>query len=204
MSRATEGVEEREIKMAVPDGFVMPALSQLAGVTVVDRGDTLLHAVYWDTGDLGLARAGVGVRHRNGVWAFKGRSRRDGNALVREELELSGEADRLPEPISQRLAEWVVVSEVRPVAELRTVRHTFDVSATSQSAEVVHDRVSVRDGTAERARFKEVEVEYESASAALTDRIVALLASHGATVDTTPKYLRALRLLGYDPPEVSG
>ncbi|MEO8898408.1 MAG: CYTH domain-containing protein [Candidatus Dormibacter sp.] len=204
MSHATEGVEEREVKMAVPDGFVMPELSELAGVTAVDRGDTLLHAVYWDTDDLGLARSGVGVRHRNGVWTFKGRSRRDGNAVVREELELDGDADRLPPPISQRLAEWVVVSHVHPVAELRTVRHTFDVSAASQSAEVVHDRVSVRDGTEERARFREVEVEYESPSTALTDRIVALLASHGATVDTTPKYLRALRLLGHDPPEVGG
>jgi inorganic triphosphatase YgiF len=199
-----DGAEEREVKMAVPDGFVMPELGDLAGVTVSDRGDTLLNAIYWDTDDLGLANSGVGVRHRNGVWTFKGQSRRDGNALVREELELDGDADRLPEPINARLAHWVLVSELHPVAELRTVRHTFDVSAATASAEVVHDRVSVRDGADERARFEEVEVEYATGSAPLADRLVALLAAHGASVDDTAKYVRALRFLGHEPPEVTG
>lgn len=199
-----EGVDEREVKMAVPDGFLMPALRALSGVTVADRGEQVLQAVYWDTGALGLARSGVGVRHRNGVWTFKGRSHRDGNAVVREELEIEGDDDHLPEPISERLATWVAVAEVHPVAELRTVRHTFDVSAGTEAAEVVHDRVSVREGTEECARFEEVEVEYETASTPLADRLVALLAGHGAAVETTSKYLRALRLLGHDPPEVSG
>jgi inorganic triphosphatase YgiF len=199
-----EGVDEREVKMAVPDGFLVPPLRELSGVSVTDRGDHVLHAVYWDTDALGLAGSGVGVRHRNGVWAFKGRSHRDGNAVVREELEIAGDANSLPAPISERLARWVAVAQVHPVAELRTVRHTFDVSAGTASAELVHDRVSVRDGADECARFEEVEVEYETASTPLADRLVALLAGHGATVDSTPKYLRALRLLGHDPPEVSG
>jgi inorganic triphosphatase YgiF len=199
-----EGVEEREVKMAVPDGFVMPELGQLAGVSVSDRGDLLLDAIYWDTDDLGLASAGVGVRRRNGVWTFKGRSRREGRAVVREELELDGDADRVPQPIKERLAQWVVVSQVHPVAELHTIRRTFDVSATTESAEVVHDRVSVRDGTQERARFEEVEVEYAVESAPLADRLVALLAAHGAMLDATAKYVRALRILGRNPPEVTG
>jgi len=199
-----DGVDEREVKLAVPDGFMVPALGELTGVTVTDRGDQVLHAVYWDTRALGLARSGVGVRHRNGVWAYKGRSRRDGNAVVREELEIQGDADRPPEAISERLAKWVVVAEVHPVAELRTVRHTFDVSTGTESAEVVHDRVSVLDGTDECACFEEVEVEYDTASTPLADRLVALLAGHGATVDSTPKYLRALRALGHQPPELSG
>jgi inorganic triphosphatase YgiF len=199
-----EGIDEREVKMAVPDGFILPALAELSGVTVTDRGDDVLHAVYWDTDALDLANSGVGVRHRNGVWAFKGRSHRDGNAVVREELEIAGDADRMPEPISERLAQWIAVAEVHPVAELRTLRHTFDVSAGAASAELVHDRVSVLDGAEECARFEEVEVEYETASTPLAERLVALLAGHGATVDTTAKYLRALRLLGHEPPEVSG
>jgi inorganic triphosphatase YgiF len=199
-----EGVDEREVKMAVPDGFLLPALGELTGVTVTDRGDEVLHAVYWDTGALELANGGVGVRHRNGVWAFKGRSHRDGNAVVREELEIAGDAEHIPKPIGERLARWVTVAEVHPVAALRTVRHTFDVSDGTASAELVHDRVSVREGAEECSRFEEVEVEYETASTALADRLVALLAGHGATIDTTPKYLRALRLLGHHPPEVSG
>jgi inorganic triphosphatase YgiF len=198
-----EGVEEREVKMAVPSGFVMPQIDALAGVTVTDRGDELLHAVYWDSGDLALARAGVGVRHRNGVWTFKGRSRRDGDAVVREELELPGDADHLPEALRERLARWADVSLVHPIAELRALRHAFDVSDEIHSAEVVHDRVSVRDGTDERGRFEEVEVEYPTGSAPLADRLVTLFVDNGATIDGTAKYLRALRLLGHDPPEVT-
>lgn len=201
---AVEGGEEREVKMAVPAGFVMPGLGALAGVSVSDRGDLLLHATYWDTDDLGLAGSGVGVRHRNGVWTFKGRSRRDGSAVVREELELDGDAERLPAAICERLAQWVVVAEVHPFAELRTIRRTFDVSADIEFAEVVHDRVSVRDGADERGRFEEVEVEYPAESVGLADRLVALLAEHGARIDATAKYLRALRMLGHDPPEVTG
>ncbi|HEY7926476.1 MAG TPA: CYTH domain-containing protein [Candidatus Dormibacteraeota bacterium] len=199
-----DGVEEREVKMAVPNGFIMPELTEIGGVTVRDRGDTLLHAVYWDTDDLGLARCGVGVRHRNGVWTFKGRSRREGNAVVREELELDGDPDRLPEPIELRVARLVAAAEVHPVAELRSIRHAVDVSAARASAEVVHDRCSVRDGADECARFEEVEVEYAPASAALAERIVELLGTYGARVEATAKYVRALRLLGHDPPEVTG
>jgi inorganic triphosphatase YgiF len=197
------GVEEREVKMAVPSGFVMPQIDALAGVTVTDLGDELLHAVYWDSDDIALARAGVGLRHRNGVWTFKGRSRRDGDAVVREELELDGDADHLPEAFRERIAPWADVSVVHPIAELRTLRHTFDVSDGSHSAEVVHDRVSVRDGKDERGRFEEVEVEYPTGSEPLADRLVTLLADSGATIDATAKYLRALRLLGLDPPEVT-
>jgi hypothetical protein len=79
-----EGVEEREVKLAVTDEFVLPALSDLDGPVGVYAGEQLLRSVYWDTDDLQLARTGVGVRHRNGIWAFKGRSRRDGEAVVRE------------------------------------------------------------------------------------------------------------------------
>ena len=203
MAGAAQGVDEREVKLAVPEGFVMPALDQLAGVAVIDRGDVLLEAVYWDTTDLGLAGHGVGVRHRNGTWAFKGRSRRDGNAVVREELELGGPAQRIPDPIRARIAPLVDVARVHPVADVRTTRHTFDVSADEQAVEVVHDRVSVHDGTAVRGRFEEVEVEYANGSTALANRVVALLAGHGATLDPTAKYVRALRLLGHDPSPVS-
>lgn len=198
-----DGAEEREVKMAVPNGFLMPELGALTGVTITDRGDELLHAVYWDTGNLALAGRGVGVRHRNGVWTFKGPSRRDGNAVVREELELAGDADHLPEPFRERLAQCADVSLVHPIAELRTLRRTFDVSDGTHSVEVVHDRVSVRDGADECARFEEAEVEYALGDAPLADRLVTLLADSGATLDGTAKYLRALHFLGYDPPEVT-
>jgi inorganic triphosphatase YgiF len=195
------GVEEREVKLTVGADYVLPALTGMDGVTALDRGDERLRAVYWDTDDLGLARAGVGMRHRNGVWTYKGRSRRHGDAVVREEVEVAGDGDRIPEAVRERVEQWVEPGSTHPTARLDTIRHRVDIVAGASSAELVHDRVTVLDGTREVARFAEVEVEFGPMSAALADRIVQLLVTGGATVDTTPKYLRALRALGHDPPE---
>jgi inorganic triphosphatase YgiF len=199
-----DGPEEREAKLLVEAGFVLPSPAILRGVTAVDRGDERLHAIYWDTDDLRLARAGVGVRHRNGVWTFKGRSRRDGDAVVREEVEAQGEPDAIHPVVRAHVERWAGGEAVHPVAELDTVRHTVDATAGDERAEVVHDRVRIMDGDREVARFAEVEVEFELHSAALADRLVRLLVEHGGVVHTTPKLVRALRELGHDPPEMTG
>ena len=198
-----EGVEEREVKLAVTDDFVLPPLSDLDGRVAVDAGEQLLRSVYWDTDDLQLARAGVGVRHRNGIWAFKGRSRREGDAVVREELEVAGDADSVPSQVRARLEKWVDPHSVHPVALLDTLRRTVDITDGSARAELVHDRVSVVDGKRVVARFDEVEVEFNAASSALAERVVNLLKAHGAVVDTRPKYMRALGFLGHDPPDLT-
>ncbi len=197
------GAEEREVKLAVAKEWVLPALSGLEGVSTMDRGDEPLRAVYWDTDDLRLARAGVGIRHRNGVWTFKGRSRREGNAVVRDELEVPGHPDTFPPLVRARVEQWVDPAAIHPVAELDTLRHTVDASAGEQRAEVVHDRVRVVDGEREAGRFAEVEVEFEPRSQGLADRVVGVLIEHGAVVDATPKYVRALRALGHQPPQAS-
>ena len=198
-----EGVEEREVKLAVTDDFVLPPLSDLDGLVALDAGEQLLRSVYWDTDDLQLARAGVGVRHRNGIWAFKGRSRREGDAVVREELEVAGDADSVPSQVRARLEKWVDPHSVHPVALLDTLRRTVDITDGSARAELVHDRVSVVDGKRVVARFDEVEVEFNAASSALAERVVNLLKAHGAVVDTRPKYMRALGFLGHDPPDLT-
>ena len=198
-----DGAEEREAKLAVPIDFVMPnPAGLLAGATVVDHGDALLVAVYWDTDDLCLAEAGVGLRHRNGTWTFKGQSRRDGDAVVREELEVDGEPHRVPAQFGERLRAVVELSRLHPVARLHTTRRRLDVARGRESAEVVHDRVSVRDGDVEVARFEEVEVEHPSSSGALATELVSALTRLGATVDPTAKYVRALRALGHTPPMI--
>jgi inorganic triphosphatase YgiF len=196
-------VEEREVKLAVAEDFQLPALTELDGVTVVDRGDERLRAVYWDTDGLALAHAGVGLRHRNGVWTYKGRSRREGDAVVREELELSADGDSIPEEMRERVGQWVTPAALHPVAELDTLRHQVDLVEGSSAVELVRDRVRVLDGARVVASFDEVEVEHARSSQALADRLVRLLVAGGAVVDTTPKYFRALRALGHDPPEVS-
>jgi inorganic triphosphatase YgiF len=195
--------EEREIKLAVGDDFAMPDTSGLLGVSAVDRGDETLRAVYWDSDDLGLARAGMGIRHRNGVWTYKGRSRREGDAVVREEVEMSAQGGAIPDEIRARVRRWLDPEHLHPIAELDTVRRQFDLAQGDHRVELVHDRVTVLDGTRPVARFAEVEVEFDAGCQDLADRVVDLLRSAGAVVDTTPKYLRALRALGFDPPEIS-
>jgi len=196
-----DALDEREVKLAVPLGFVLPALRDAAsGVSVLDRGDAVLDAVYWDTDDLQLASVGVGLRHRNGTWTFKGRTRRDGHAVVREELEVEGGLGSFPAKIRSRLDDTVDLASLRPVARLHTVRRTLDVARDGQTVEVVHDRVRVRDGDGEVYRFEEVEVEHDASSADLAAALVALLVSHGAAPDATAKYVRALRALGHEPP----
>lgn len=195
--------EERETKLTVADDFTMPGLDALPGVTADDEGERQLDAVYWDSDDLRLAHAGVGLRHRNGVWTFKGRSRRDGDAVVREEIEVAARGDAIPVPLSARVAMCCDPASLHPVAVVRTRRHTWRVSRGGASAEVVHDRAVVHsaDGAAVHS-FTEVEVEADAAGAGLADAVAALLVARGAAVDTTPKYIRALRALGYDPPPV--
>jgi len=194
------GVEEREVKLAVPDGWQLPSLTQLDGMTATDRGDERLQAVYWDTDDLGLARAGVGLRHRNGTWGFKGTSRREGDALVREEVEVVAGTDKIPPVIRERVESFVELPALHPIAELDTMRHTIDVRDARSQVELVHDRVRVIDGNRVVARFAEVEVEFAVAAQQLADRLVQMLVDGGAVVDTIPKYVRALRALGHDAP----
>jgi inorganic triphosphatase YgiF len=200
-SRVHSAAEEREVKLAVANDWVFPALSDLESVSIVDRGDERLRAVYWDTDGLGLAHAGVGMRHRNGTWTYKGKSSRQGDALVRDEVEVQGAPDTVPAAVRACIEAWVDPDAVHPVAELDTLRHTVDASAGEQSAEVVHDRVRILDAGREVERFAEVEVEFDPHSQVLADRLVRLLVEHGATLDATPKYLRALRALGHRPPQ---
>lgn len=200
---ASQGAaEEREVKLAVPDGWQLPSLTQLDGVTATDRGDERLHAVYWDTDDLGLARAGVGLRHRNGTWGFKGTSRREGDALVREEVEVVAGIDNIPHLVRERCQLFVEIPALHPVAELDTMRHTVDIRDAESRVELVHDRVTVIDGNRVVARFAEVEVEFAVTAQQLADRLVRMLVDGGAVVDTIPKYVRALRALGRDAPGV--
>jgi hypothetical protein len=103
--------------------------------------------------------------------------------------------------VHARLAQWVDPHSVHPVAQLDTLRRTIDIADGSARAELVHDRVSVVDGTSVVARFDEVEVEFAADSSALADRVVNLLKARGAVVDARPKYIRALRFLGHDPPD---
>lgn len=199
-----QGDEEREVKLAVDQAFRLPSLAGLGGgVTVTDSGERTTVSEYWDTEDLRLARAGVGLRHRDGVWTFKGESRRDGDAVVRQERELRGDGLTMPDELRRRAARWCEVGKMRVVVRLCTTRQALQIVEAQATVELVHDRVEILDGEQTVSRFAEVEVEFDSAGTALADRVVQLVRAHGAAVDRTPKYFRALTALGRRPPDLS-
>ena len=202
--------EEREIKLRVPDSFVMPSLAGVAaGIGVVDRGEHELDAVYWDTETLALQRAGFGLRYRttdgsDGHWTLKAESRRDGPAVVREETDVDGEPAEPPRLVLDRVGSLLHGGALTPVVTVHNKRHTFDLMRPDQErlAEIADDRVTVRDGARDVTRFREVEVELiGSVDPGLVDAVLERLRAAGAgPVDPTPKYVRGLLALGFDVP----
>lgn len=197
--------EEREFKADVAETFVLPDLDGVGGLRAVDRGTRLLEAVYWDTAQLELMHGGYGLRHRttdgrNGLWTLKGGTHREGGAMVREEIEIAGTPQHLPAEIAGRVTSLVMESALRPVAQVRTMRHVVDLFAGDEAvAEVADDRVTVLRGDEEVHRFREVEVEMHGAGDDRVESVLELLRAEGAgPPSASSKYVRALRALGYD------
>jgi inorganic triphosphatase YgiF len=201
--------EEREIKIPVPTDFVLPGLDGVVeGTHAVDRGTVELSATYWDTDDLTLLHANLGLRHRSapgepGKWTLKAGSRMVGDAVSREETDFRGPPARPPRAAIDVIRPVVGEVALHPIAQLVTDRHTVDlVAGETRRAEVADDRVSVRSGNRTVETFREVEVELFDADDTLIDAVMARLRAAGVGApDSTPKYVRALRALGHDIPD---
>jgi inorganic triphosphatase YgiF len=198
--------EEQEIKIPVDADFVLPDLAAVvAGTRAVDRGLLELSATYWDSDELALLGAKLGLRHRSasgetGRWTLKTGARHVGLAISREETDFPGPPDEPPEEALAMIRESVGDVALHPVASLVTIRHTIDLLAgDTRCAEVADDLVSVRLEERTIQSFREVEIELFDADAALIDAVMALLHEAGAgDPDSTPKYVRALRALGHE------
>ncbi|HUZ68381.1 MAG TPA: CYTH domain-containing protein [Candidatus Saccharimonadales bacterium] len=198
--------EEQEIKIPVSADFVLPDLDAVVtGTRAVDRGLLELSATYWDTDQLTLLRAQLGLRHRSasgetGRWTLKTGARHVGLAISREETDFVGPPDEPPEDALAMIRESVGDVVLHPVASLVTIRHTVDLMAgETRCAEVADDLVSVRLEERTVQNFREVEMELYDADAVLIDAVMTLLHDAGAgEPDSTPKYVRALRALGHE------
>jgi inorganic triphosphatase YgiF len=203
--------EEREIKMPVGLDFVLPDLDGvLEGIRAVDRGRVELSATYWDTDELTLLHAKLGLRYRSapgeqGKWTLKAGDRMVGDAVSREETDFPGSPVVPPDAAVKVIRKAVGDVALHPVAQLVTDRHSVDlVAGDTRRAEVADDRVSVRSGDVTVDAFGEVEVELFDAEAALIDAVMARLRAAGVgEPHSTPKYVRALRALGHEIPEHS-
>ena len=198
--------EEREIKIPVDTSFRLPDLDGVVGGTrALDRGTVELSATYWDTDDLALLHAHLGLRHRSapgeaGRWTLKAGNGSVGLAVSREETDFAGPKEQPPEAALQVIRAKLGEVDLRPIASLVTSRHTVDlVAGDARRAEVADDHVSVLSGGRTVSSFREVEVELFDAEDSLIDAVISRLRAAGAgNPDSTPKYVRALRALGHD------
>lgn len=205
---------EREVKLGVWPGFVLPDLvGAVDGVSMVERAEKRLDATYYDTPDLRLAREGITLRHRSGdepAWTLKlpaDATFADGG-LARDELPFDGDhRGGVPAAVTTLLAGRVRTAGLTPVARLHTVRRPYDLvdEEGQRVAEVVDDEVSVLDGRRVALRFREVEVELaERAPHGLLDEVLTRLRQAGAGLpDPTPKVIRALGPRAQAAPELT-
>ncbi len=199
---------ERELKLAVSPAFAMPDLTGVApGVRMEPRGAKTLDAVYFDTQDLRLARAGATMRFREGEgWTVKLPTDPDGEALIREEHLFPGLDPAVPDAAIDLVRAYLRTADIEPVAHLRTERTVWAL-VDEQGREVVEvddDDVSVLRGVSVALRFREVELEARpDTPAGLLPAAVVRLRWHGAGLpDPTPKVVRALGPAATAPPDV--
>ncbi len=177
---------EREVKLTPVPGFRLPPLDDVADGVIAGPAEILdLDAVYYDTGDLRLARSGASLRFRRPeAWTVKLPAPSEGALLVRGEHEFPGEPGTPPVAAVDLVRAWVRTAPVHAIARLKTRRRRVELTdpGGKKVAEVVDDEVTVVDDDGRiTARFRELEVEIgEDASVELADLIVARLQSAGA------------------------
>ncbi len=200
---------EREAKLSVPEGFVLPPMEGLPG-RIVARADPVWETygtAYLDTPDLRLARWSCSLRFREGQgWTVKLPPARDGVLLIRDERRFDGPSGRPPAAAVDLVRAFVRTAPLAAVVRLRTERTRIGLVDTEgrDVGEVVDDVVSVLDGRREVSRFREVEVELaEAAPEGLLPSALAELERAGARPVDPPiaKYARALgdRVAGLSP-----
>lgn len=162
-----------------------------------------LDAVYFDTADFALARAGVALRRRTGGtdagWHIKGP--RQGDAR----LELSwplGATSEVPPEVMAVVAEWTS-SPLTPLARIESTRHALALSDGGGAllAEFVDDHVVAQDlrrGATRSWREWELELAPAASSDAADQEVIftrlekAIFAAGGRVSASDSKLARAL------------
>src|SRR4051794_10932641 len=127
---------EREAKLAAGAEFELPDLTGVApGLIPVSRPSRVLHATYYDTHDLRLARAAITVRfrtgdggQRSGEWTVKlPRGERTTGHLTRWEIRSPGVGDHVPDVVADLVRARARSAPLEPVATLVTRRRTVEL-----------------------------------------------------------------------------
>lgn len=188
---------ETEWKYEAPSGRAVPDLTQLPRVAEQsDSGRQTLSAVYYDTDDLVLIRAGITLRRRSGGhdagWHLKLPDRPGTRTEIRMPL-----GDELPDELAALLTARLRGRSVHAVAQITTrrQRHVLLDGSGASLAEVVADDV-VAEGLGESRpaeRWSEVEVELTGGGMDLLEAADARLHERGmARSEWSSKLERAL------------
>ncbi len=199
---------EEERKFDVDARFSLPDLSACvpAGGRIVTRPPVKLRAMYYDTDDLRLARAGVSLRYRRGddgaPWTVKLPTDVPGN---RHEIDRRGDAERIPADLAALVTVYARGAPLQPAVTIRTTRVRHDLIDADDRilAEVADDRVAVIDGTRITSAFREIEVERKAGRRKLLRHVAKeLLAAGARSGEFTAKYVRALGDAASRPPDL--
>jgi CHAD domain-containing protein len=199
---------ERELKLAAPLGFTLPALTAPGGEMATGPVETIvLDATYYDTADLRLARSGASLRHRNDEgWMVKvPNGANDNGMLDRTEHSFDGASGDPPSEALELIRALARTAPIAPVAHLRTTRRSVRLRTVTGTpiAELTDDDVEVLDGDRLVDRFREIEIELaDGAPEDRVDEIVGRLREAGARApEPTPKVVRALGPRAQGPPD---
>lgn len=145
----------------------LPVWTTLPGVEAVDTPQSrALDAVYYDTPDRALARAGVAVRRRTGGhdegWHIKGP--RQGDSRLELGWPLDGD-DVMPLGVREALTQWTE-DALAPIARIQNNRVAYSLrGAHGEIAEFVDDDVQATDfSTGARRAWREWELELGAAA----------------------------------------
>lgn len=193
---------EREVKLGVWPGFVLPDLrGALDGAAPDAPTERRLEAVYFDTPDLRLLRRGVSLRFRRGeepreVWTAKLPERGPKIGISRREVSVPARAGSMPTLLEDLVRGWALGAPLVPVARLRTLRSSTTLRRPDGEplAVVDDDEVSILHRSRVAARFRELELELvDGAPSKLLERLAGRMRAAGAQpVDQMPKVVRAL------------
>nr|BFE61630.1 CYTH and CHAD domain-containing protein [Dactylosporangium thailandense] len=202
------GKLEVERKYELPDGFALPDLTGVGGVTAVgEPDDQRLDAVYYDTAGLHLARGRVTLRRRTGGndagWHLK---RPAGGERSELQLPANNRQKSPPRAVTDQVRALTRGADLAPVARIRThrVERALKAADGSTVALLADDRVStesLRDGGGAR-EWHELEIELVDGDATALDRLDAALRRAGARPAHSPSKLA--QALGPDYPQPVG
>ena len=213
----TTVVRETERKYELADGVELPAWDGLVGVeALVGPEEQALEAVYFDTEDLRLARAGVTLRRRLGGhdagWHLKLPVAGDSRDEVRVSDARAVRRRKPPAELIGLVRALTRGARLAPVAELATARRRWRLTDDDGQVlvEVVDDHVSAHTlgSSTSGMAWREVEVELGGhGDADLLDRVEGrLLEADVRRSDARSKLLRVLgdRLPASKPPKRPG